>query len=468
MCQFISRLFARKAAAPVRRTPARFRPRVDALEARDVPALFTWTGEFNQFADLSANWRDSDHPEWGPSWVLPGAGDDLLFAAGDIGGNTDCYGLQTFGGGPYRVVTVTGGYTSTITLKGLLDTQALTMEAGEGGAIDQNGFDIKVEGPDVDSGSIRAFTWDGGVLNSGATLANVNILGGTALIDPLGGMLLTGSNLNFTATNAAVDATVNEGTIRQYNAAGAVIGGLVFWNLPATVTMNGNVDTNGPAGNWLVNPLGTYTVSGGAVPRVNAHPTQVQGGKLVISGGATASFTGQLPNNGGSVTMDSGAIQITTGSVLKVTAGLAMSGGNLVVLPGFPTQTAKIDGSVADNGADIYLGYDVTPPTKEAPIVSVTLNVTGVVNWTAGDMHVSLDAGKDTCSNWTVDNDFTIGGTAIVKVDGFRPGQGDPTGKTFDVLVSKTVIVGGPNATPVGFEWLNQGDPVNKWVLRKT
>jgi hypothetical protein len=63
---------------PSRRAPQpgrRFRPRVESLEAREVPALCVWTGAVDDQFDTVGNWLGG----------VPQAGDDVMFSTGPGG-----------------------------------------------------------------------------------------------------------------------------------------------------------------------------------------------------------------------------------------------------------------------------------------------------------------------------------------------------------------------------------------------
>src|SRR5262249_14134829 len=69
-----------------------FRPQLETLDAREVPAVFTWTGASSTDAADPANWQVTGDP---PAADLPSENDDVRFIAMSSGFH-DCDNLSTF------------------------------------------------------------------------------------------------------------------------------------------------------------------------------------------------------------------------------------------------------------------------------------------------------------------------------------------------------------------------------------
>ena len=138
----LSRLVRRLFRGPITRPISKpaFKPSLEALDLRAMPALFTWT-------DATGDNQYSDPYNWGNTagvLSIPGPRDDILFtnvagaggsgglssggatgAGGPTGGSADCYGMQSNSGGPFNSITLTAGYTGTVTVTGPVQTLAL-------------------------------------------------------------------------------------------------------------------------------------------------------------------------------------------------------------------------------------------------------------------------------------------------------------------------------------------------------
>lgn len=236
----VARLAARLTAALTRRPrtvrtrhPFRARLGVEGLEAREVPALYSWTSLGGDFDTLS-NWTLASTGT--TPTHLPVDGDDIAFMSATFG---PCFNFHGPGSGSYNSVVINGSYSNTVTLSGGFSTATLTLDSS-GAAISQpvSGTDITVTG---------SFTWTKGTLNSSSHPATVHLTG-TALINPTndGGMALlgnpgpgtvsSGSLLSF--ENGAV-ATITTGTLVFTNASTIDVVGSSVVYLQGSRTTNG-------------------------------------------------------------------------------------------------------------------------------------------------------------------------------------------------------------------------------------
>jgi len=165
----------------------RFRPRLEGLEGREVPASFDWSGLGGDgHFDNSANWKLMGIGEWEEPHGVPLAGDDLRFLS-YLGNSPDCIDMHG-AGGAYNSVTIASTYTGTVSLSSGFTTGSFVLQ---GSTIDQpsSGTDITVT---------SNFHWTGGTLNSRPNVATLTISGraATGLIAPDdGGTIHLGSNL---------------------------------------------------------------------------------------------------------------------------------------------------------------------------------------------------------------------------------------------------------------------------------
>ncbi|MBY0460078.1 MAG: hypothetical protein K2V38_22405, partial [Gemmataceae bacterium] len=168
---------------------------LEAFEARDVPAVFTWIGgNPNNSADPEV-WSVPEH--WQVSGTpldeLPGPSDDVVFNQGSTDCKLSSVPNGTLSGAPlvFRSLTVTGSYTGTVRLPQTADLIVLTsfnLNAGGGAIAQVGGTALTVNG---------TFTWLAGVLNSTPSTATVNILGGGSIDPGVGNTLTAGSTLVF-------------------------------------------------------------------------------------------------------------------------------------------------------------------------------------------------------------------------------------------------------------------------------
>ncbi|MDB5309723.1 MAG: hypothetical protein JWO38_3925 [Gemmataceae bacterium] len=354
----------------------RFRPRLEALDERIVPAgyyVFWADTAGDHLATNPANWQGA-----GPTG-LPSAGDNVYFGTY---GSDDCQGFS----GSYRTVILNSVYTGKVTLSGALNVGTFGLSGGE---ISQPvaGTDItvtRVSG--MAPPEVPGFTWHGGILNGSTNAANLTVDNGTALISD--GTLSTADTLkivnNTTATFQNVGITFKAGT-----------GLLVSASAVTIAAQNNNVTfTSGTSGtsdlmNWIT-AGGSITVTGPKNWSANGVPLKNDGGTFTVQGGATASFVGSVGTGAvaGSVLQTAtagGVMLIENGSTVQVDHGVYLAGGKLSTKPvgSGAQQDAKITGNLTVAGADVVID-DPAFLTQGAAHVYGVLNVNGDVTWTSG------------------------------------------------------------------------------------
>ena len=485
-----------------------FKPTLEALDLRAMPALFTWT-------DATGDNQYSDPYNWGDTagvLSIPGPGDDILFpnfagangpggqsggatgASGPSGGSADCYGMQSSSGGPFNSITLTAGYTGTVTVTGPVQTDALYLNNG---TIDQpagSGSDMTVLGgattndytwwlnPGWNGGS--DFYWTGGTLNSTSNLANINISGSStiATIAPANaGTVTTGDTINL---NDGAVATMLAGTLSQANGGNLNINansGFIVAPGPGKISYSEDLEfyegnyTNIAANAWLTVESGTFAT----------RPIMVSGGVFTLWGDTTARVKGEIKGTADASYMQTaGATYLTGGSTLWVHNTALFTGGQLSTLTTTGTDgltstmssTATIKGNLTNTGADVTIGDE--DGTFEGHVYGMLL-VFGNVNWTGGTYRPVLngDFNNGHADTWFASGTFTIGGTATiapVAIDGEgNPIQFPPleSGWKWLVIMSLGGITANNNSPAITGPWVivpSASKPPLLWYLQST
>ena len=449
------------------RTCARrsFRPALEALEAREVPAVFLWTGAVSTNALDAANWSSMEEPGG-----LPGEDDHLYFTGGlvanpgELGGppspppispSVNCDNLQSLGSG-FAGVHIESSYTGTVTMG-----EALTFGTFElaNGAISQSAsaFDLTVTG---------TFNWTGGVLNSSTTAATFTLSGATATVDPgANNTITTGSTLNLVARETGnglvgTNATFSEGTVLFTNGLGLLIDNLCSAYMqpkqPQAPTAKVQFEGQNPffKSEVKIKSGGSLTVLSGSFETNEEQPLIIEGGTFQLNGSSTATFRGRATafnNQGPLVQLTNGQIKLTQGSTLTADHGITLTKGangaaSLQTLwhvgNGAINQAqpdANIVGNLVIDGADIVFCTDKTNRLAFARLV-----VTGGVNWSNSFYRpVVYGPGGNNApaDRWYATGEFNIGANAVI-APGTVNAQGvpnvlqPPVGQTWLVIES--------------------------------
>src|SRR5262245_8366516 len=187
MRSWLRNVFSRPAARPIRKAPSRFRPRLDILEDRTVPANIT----VNTFADLvAADGLTSLREAIAQAATSPGA-DTIKLPAGEydlsLGQLTinDASGAVTIKGidgvatidaqGASRVIEIAAGSTAAF--------RDLTLTGGHG-----------VGYVDYDHNPVVVFHLGGGIFNAGTlTLQGCTVSGNSGIVALGGGIFNSGT-----------------------------------------------------------------------------------------------------------------------------------------------------------------------------------------------------------------------------------------------------------------------------------
>jgi hypothetical protein len=461
----------KKVAAWVRDTFARpaekhskrkIRLGVEALESREVPALFTWTGAVSTQATNSYNWEVT---EGVPAYELPGDGDDVRFTAMSSGYH-DAENLSPMWGASeaFGSLTLEAGYDGTVSV-----APDATFDVGDftlaGGAIAQPAPSTPIE-------ITGTFTWTGGVLNSLANGASVDILGAGSINLPTDGTLYCGSTLNFSnPTAAAVETVISGAGTLLFNGTSQ---DAIFVRADAQVKFEGSTDA------WAaidsVNKTLTLDLGSncGYVGTGTARPLGLRvinnGGKFYLHGQVTLPMTGAANTIAYSQTSGSwlfpSKLEIQSGCVLDVgNRGVEILGGSVWLtgnadLP-VNQQIATIKGQYQMYGGSVGFG----PPIQIGDGLEwCKFKVDGDVFWRGGSYVPGIDCGPGgtKANQWVVTGTMTVDTTFVDKptinpAPQFLPQGQQPSG-TWEVIIAD------PNAPNAKIE----GNPVvpQGWILQ--
>lgn len=329
----------RRRPAGARRRTSTFRPRLEALEGRVVPAIVTWDGG----AQFSNRW--SEPLNWVGD-VAPVSGDELEFPAGALRlTNVNNFPSGTF----FRSIRFTGsGYTISAGPLNVICLEDGIFSTATSGTNSYNG-PIQVDNPSI----LRVDVDDGGTVQLGGAISGTggldkadkgtltltgadantytgetHVFGGKLLLDKGDasgprlairsrtlGILSSGDGSsavrllrdNQIADNATVSATMGsqgEGANLDLNGFSDAIGslhltgGFVFLDNPGVLTLNGEVTARGYFGNHLqgASISGSGTLALGTGPRtftVNEAPDfDFNGTDFAINLAVSASISG--------------------------------------------------------------------------------------------------------------------------------------------------------------------------------
>lgn len=472
---------SRKPSAQVR-----FRPRLEALGERAVPAIITWVG-------VEGIGRGGITFGEEGNWSLgriPQAGDDIVFNGS--ASSADCVNFETPTSGRYKSIKLYNGYSGDVSADIPIAAEKLDVRSGSiafnhGAAfdnIDLSGGNV-IQGPYVpgtSSGEIDVatrFDWIGGKLNYSTNLSALNVLpGATATITPgTGNTLITGSSLCFLVSANTPDVggqgTINPGTVRFENSAGAVVGGAaVAAGNEAKLSINSGVTvTRSGTGRYSVHDGGKFDIVGpGSV--TSELPLLIQGGKAWIRGAVTAQFTKSLhPGvNETSVLMTVGTLYLQSGATLDGANNITLTGGNFVAYAsaGVSTTATVQTPKFLNSGADIYINFN--DPNAHT---SGTLLCTGDVEWTGGTYRPVVSAGANNSDLWMANGKFTVGNGAQL-APGTANGVAPAQNSTFEIIRGDGGIVGNaPAVNSPNVTYSIVPDNVNptlvkKWFLKKS
>jgi hypothetical protein len=410
---------------------ARFRPSLETLDARDVPAALTWTNAAaNNDFYTPANWNLTGTTT--VSAYAPVVGDDVTFdgtvssadcdnlgvlaaiggEGGPVGGDGEGGGEGGSGSGTTGLhsLSLINGYAGTVTIVAPVQTGTFTLTAASTGAISQpsnyTGNDLTVT---------DTFTWTSGILNSSSHEATVRLQGAAGVVSPgVGNAITTGSTIRLEARNGnGGTLEFNPGQLTFNNDAGLIIDQFCRADVKpqqnATVTFTANLLTVNSRGITL-NTDGNLTVTGPGSWDALGLPMVNSGGVFEIKNNAIVSFAA-LPNTGMyTVTQTAGTIKLHTGTTLNASSfGLRLSGGTLHTIGDSPAGVT----APATLGGDLWFSSGVL--TFEGTYC--TFKVTGDVKWEGGAFGPRLDVSQDGVTDvWEIIGKLTIPNNSTAQI----------------------------------------------------
>lgn len=472
------------------------------LEARDVPAVLYWNppSQNDLFASTASNWREGG--PLGPVWTAaPSITDDLFFntgpssvpggdGEGSMGGgssggyNSNCIFTST-GGGQFGSIHILSLYTGTITFERDITVGGFSQASGN---IDQTApsqtsaltFTVDVAYANYGAHG-GAFSWTGGVLNSGSNAGVVNIVGMTnaTIGDGTDSSYTTGSDIKLLSGTTMIAS----GRIELANEAGVVVDtGCVLQALedpvppppptspqpppaeqqPKAYLLALNKKPRGPGLN-TVDGLGNVLLAKGEVVSLASSdvPVWVFGGELhVVNRSLEVRGVFKMDEEGNAIPeaqlSNSKSILVTGGGKVVVEEGykLTVAGGGLLLRSGL--LTTKVNGDVANHMAKIVgkLRVDSAPNLASSAVVQIatigrpatgvfvpTLHIEGDVSFIKGVFKTTIyTAGGSFHDRWTCSGKFDTWGAAVIDPTLVRGNESDPAtvlqGMTWDVIIS--------------------------------
>ncbi len=479
LSRLVRRLFRSPTTRPISK-PA-FKPSLEALDLRAMPALFTWT-------DATGDNQFSDPYNWGNTagvLSIPGPGDDILFpnfagaggpggqsggttgAGGPSGGSADCYGMQSSSGGPFNSITLTAGYTGTVTVTGPVQTNALYLNNG---TIDQPagaGSDITVLGgatpndntwwlnPGWDGGS--DFYWTGGTLDSTNSGATLHITGSStiAVIAPQNaGSQSTGDTLSF---EGGATAYFLPGNVNFTGGDGIDIAeGSSVEDMPTPKAVVTKSEVNKTDTNLQIKDLGSYTVTGPGSATSDL-PITIPTGILSVVSNATATFQGDIFVNGmaplslGSVVNSGGTVIIESGSTLEAEQGMTQASGMLRLNITQNEGVATLDGDLLVGGGTVQFTYVQVPLDGPKSNLKAKFVVTGDVIWSGGTYIPWIDVGHPgDGSRWIVKGSMTTTSNATIAPQFINAKKHPNVKGQWPIIITKDGFIHGPLPAFVG------------------
>ena len=307
---------------------------LEALEAREVPALNVWQGATDSFA-TAGYWSDG----------VPTSDDILVFTAtpvsisrmGTVSGSNQSLTFPSTANLSYAGIRLLNSYAGTVTFPANISFGEYTQNSGT--TAQASGTTLSVTG---------TFGWVGGQINaSSGNSATYKLLGvANGQIGEDSTTLSLGSTLVLASGATAVQA----GTVTLLNDADVHVkqdSELDQWRI--------NVGGTGPkilGDGTIYLDSGRMYSDGGEVPAV-----KIEDGTLIVKQDGMK-VTKKVAKTDWGVVMDGGVINIKNGSTLQVTEGVRVVSGD-VLTTGAPSPTlqiATIDGKFRMLDGTIRLG----------------------------------------------------------------------------------------------------------------
>jgi hypothetical protein len=391
----VARRIVREFSHPFERWPRPFRPHVETLERRDVPASYLWIDALgNHDGHNPRNWDKNDFSYNSQQHEVPGAAGDVVYFGSVLDGSTgipvgsssDCYGLPAnaywgiFLSDGYKGTAMADDKTSATTVQ-LVDGHLVGSGDFSAGWVDQTSFDDHPSGTLVVEGNATITTHN--IANSSAeywgtaTITTLTQTGGSVGILEGGGTVGTGhlSGGSFEADTpvTAHALTVDGADVFQEAGADLTVDQTFSWTL-GDVNADGNAATLRVSG---ANATGTIAPQGNGTLLLGS-TLEVGSGAIVTALNGTVSCTTNNNINideAGTLQLEGNTVGITIYGKYDDTNGLIQNWGILAA-------SGKM-------GASSKLGIW----NQGGGTVEITTNTTvtgGFVTGLAGDPKVSV------------------------------------------------------------------------------
>lgn len=362
-------------------------------------AAYTWDG-----GGTTNNW--SDCTNWSSN-ICPTSGDTVTFNSTSTKNST----VDASFGGTVTSVTITTGYTGTVSLGRSLTTSGVftqstgTFTAGANNLTIGTTFTLSGGNFTASSGTTQV---NGALTVSGTPTFNAN--GGTFAFGGTTATTLSCNNITF---NAATLVNTGTGSSAKTVSSNCNLPLGANPSLAGAVTLNGGTLT----GSGTLTTVATLTFASGATPLVGFSGYNQTGGTTSISTGMSVSFSSYSSFSANTFTQQTGSTFTAPSGIMQVKAGFTISGA-----------TFNANGGTVD-----FSGGSATLACGNASFNLVTFNKTG---------SSAITIGSD-CSLPLGSNPTPSLGTGSVVLDGTLSGSGTFTKASASLQLNSTAALSG-------------------------
>lgn len=380
--------------------------RLEALEAREVPATNLWLGGTGAW-NVAGNWSDG----------VPTADDVLIFGGpSNLGVN-----FPTTSGLSFAGLVVQSSYTGTLGFQAPITF----------GSYQQSGGYTFQFSPAATVTATGMFVWTGGGINTSTNPATYELKGvttgqiGTDTTD-----LYSGSKFVIEKLGSVTSWVTQSGVLNLENGVGIeVLLGGTFEQRQLIDAPNNKPEVKAPESSIVLNQGDALSSKGGSLPSV-----LVLDGKFTVNSGV-ANVKQKVDGTDWGVVMQGGTIVIKNGATLKATHGVYMNEGtlNTLTIPGTgASNKATIEGVFRIDAGLIELGLADAAESTTASF-STLLVTDRCYLWGTGTFKPKVKGGSAAFDVIETNDKFNIGGYFVLHAVKTDPVD---TGVWHDVLKS--------------------------------